>query len=139
MTRFVTYTSILLIMALAQTGSVVAQHAAVNKKTGAEASWTVFWKTFTAAVDTHDTAAIAQLTSPNFYDGGGSTVQEWLQSDVYASEKKLAAFKDILQKGVNNFKGFEPGPYKATGKNKTGDLFFAYKKGRWLFGGVVGD
>jgi len=105
----------------------------------AENKWAAFWKTFTAAVERHDTATIAGLTSVNFYDGGGSTIQQWLQADVYASDKTLARVKGILQKGVKNFKGFDPGPYKATGKNKSGDLFFEYKKGKWLFGGIVGD
>lgn len=109
------------------------------KKTTPEAKWTIFWNTFTAAIDARDTAVVAQLTSPNFYDGGGSTIQQWLQSDVYASEKTLTAFKSVLRKGVKNYKGFDPGPYKATGKNTSGDYFFEYKKGQWLFGGVVGD
>jgi len=112
---------------------------ASSTKDNPEMKWVAFWKTFTTAIDTRDTATIARLSSANFYDGGGSTIQQWLQSDVYASDKTLARFKNILQKGVHPFKGFEPGPYKATGKNRSGDYFFEYKKGRWLFGGVVGD
>ena len=108
-------------------------------KNNASTSWDVFWKDFTIAINTKDTTKIAALTSKDFYDGGGSTIQQWLQSDVYANDKTFAAFNALLKKGVKNFKRFDSSPYKATGKNKSGDLFFEYKKGKWLFGGIVGD
>ena len=98
-----------------------------------------FWKDFTAAVGAKDKKKIAALTSPQFYDGGGATVEQWLDAEVFASDKTFTHFKNLLKKPVKNFKGFDGNPYKATGKNVPGDLFFEYKKGQWLFGGMVGD
>jgi len=109
------------------------------KKSNKEEKWDIFWKEFNSAITTKDKTKIAELTSKEFYDGGGSTIQEWLESEVFASETKLNAFKNILKKGTKNYKGFDNNPYKATGRNKSGDLFFEYKNNKWLFGGVVGD
>lgn len=108
-------------------------------KSNASTSWDFFWKDFITAINAKDTGKIAALTTKDFYDGGGSTIQQWLQSDVYANDKTVAAFNSLLKKGTKNFKGFDGSPYKATGKNKPSDLFFEYKKGKWLFGGLVGD
>ena len=105
----------------------------------AAAKWPVFWKNFTGAINTRDKISIAKLSSPEFYDGGGSTIDQWLDAEVFTNEKNLAHFKATLGRPVKTFKGFDGSPYKATGKNKPGDLFFEYKKGQWLFGGMVGD
>ncbi|MEO6315918.1 MAG: hypothetical protein ABIU63_16695 [Chitinophagaceae bacterium] len=103
------------------------------------ARWTVFWNTFNAAINAKDTAAISRSTSGDFYDGGGGTVVQWLQTEVFATEKTLTAFRQKLRKGVKNFKCYEGHPCKATGRNTSGDLFFEYTNGGWLFGGLVGD
>ena len=110
-----------------------------NKNNHIEAAWNVFWKNFTSDIEGKDTAKIAVLTSGDFYDGGGGTVQQWLQSDVFVNEKTFTRYKNLLKKGATIFKVYEGNPYRATGKNRSGDLFFEYKKGQWLFGGMVGD
>ena len=101
--------------------------------------WNVFWKSFTTAIYAKDKNRIAELTSKDFYDGGGGTVQQWLDAEVFINDKKFTAFKNILKTGTRNFKGYDGHPYKATGKNRSGDLFFEYKNDQWLFGGIVGD
>jgi len=108
-------------------------------KTTAAAKWNPFWKAFTEAFQAKDKNKIAALTSPQFYDGGGATIEQWLDAEVFANDKTYTHFMALLKKPVNSFKGFDGSPYKATGKNKSGDLFFEYKKGQWLFGGMVGD
>ncbi len=112
------------------------QAPGVNK---AAAKWAVFWRNFTAAAYRKDKITIAALTSPEFYDGGGATVTQWLDAEVFSNEKTFQHFKSILKKPVKSFNGFNKNPYKATGKNKPGDLFFEYKNDWWLFGGMVGD
>lgn len=103
-----------------------------------EEKWNSFWKNFINAVNTKDKKRIAELTSKDFYDGGGGTVHEWLEMEVFFSDKHFSAFKSALLKGAKKFKGLGDS-YKATGKNNSGDLFFEYKNEQWVFGGVVGD
>ncbi|MEP7163054.1 MAG: hypothetical protein ABI741_00090 [Ferruginibacter sp.] len=118
--------------------TIKKQNAGI-KKTGKEESWVVFWKAFTAAMNAKDKSRVAALTSKDFYDGGGGTVEAWLDAEVFSSDKRFIDFKNMLKKGVKNFKGYEGHPYKATGKNRSGDLFFEFKNKQWLFGGLVGD
>lgn len=120
------------------TTDTIAPHLK-NKNNHIEDAWNVFLKNFTAGIDGKDTAKIAALTSGDFYDGGGGTVQQWLQSEVFLNEKTFTRYKNLLKKGAAIFKGSDGTPYRATGKNRSGDLFFEYKKGQWLFGGMVGD
>jgi len=108
-------------------------------KTAAAAKWNTFWKAFTEAFQAKDKKRLVALTSPQFYDGGGATIDQWLDGEVFGNEKTYAHFVALLKKPVTSFKGFDSNPYKATGKNKSGDLFFEYRKGQWLFGGMVGD
>ena len=110
-----------------------------SNKTTTDEKWDIFWKDFTTAIYEKDKKRIAELTSKDFYDGGGGTVQEWLDAEVFLTEETFTAFKNTLKKGVKDFKGYDGNPYKATGKNKSGDLFFEYKNNQWLFGGIVGD
>jgi hypothetical protein len=109
------------------------------KKGIKDEKWDIFWKDFTTAIYAKDKKRIAELTSKDFYDGGGGTVLEWLDAEVFLNDETFTAFKNILKKGVKDFKGYDGNPYKATGKNKSGDLFFEYKNNQWLFGGIVGD
>ena len=109
------------------------------QQTPKDEKWDIYWKDFTTAIYAKDKKRIAELTSKDFYDGGGGTVEQWLDSEVFLNDKTFTAFKDILKKGVKDFKGYDGNPYKATGKNKSGDLFFEYKNTQWLFGGIVGD
>ncbi|MFT3911674.1 MAG: hypothetical protein QM737_19785 [Ferruginibacter sp.] len=119
--------------------TLVSLHDTSNKKMSREEKWTIYWKAFTTAINTKDKKSIAALTSKDFYDGGGGTVEQWLDGEVFVNEKQFNLYKTILKKGAKSFKNEGGGPYKATGKNDSGDLFFEYKNSQWLFGGVVGD
>jgi len=101
--------------------------------------WNIFWKSFKTAVNKKDKNRIAELTSKDFNDGGGGTVQQWLDAEVFLNDITFMKFINTVNKGTKYFKGFDGNPYKATGKNKSGDLFFEYKNNQWLFGGLVGD
>lgn len=117
------------------TGSMKSSAQVKNSK---EEKWTIFWKAFTTAANNKDSKKIAELTSKDFYSGGGGTVTEWLESEVF-TDHYYADFKNTLKKGARSFKREGYTAFKATGKGRSGDLFFEYKKGEWLFGGVVGD
>ncbi len=108
------------------------------KKENREEKWMRFWKAFMSAVNNKDIKQITALTSKDFYDGGGGTVKEWLEFEVFFSDQHFSEFKFSLKKGARKFKD-EGENYKATGKNDSGDLFFEYKNEQWYFGGVVGD
>jgi hypothetical protein len=110
-----------------------------KQQPGKMEKWVIFWKNFISAIDTKDKVIIAGLTAKDFYDGGGGTVEQWLDSEVFRTDETFADFRNKLRKGVNDFKGFDGKPYKATGRNKSGELFFEYKNNQWLFGGLVGD
>jgi hypothetical protein len=116
----------------------VPQQNKLMEQPGRETKWTIFWKEFTTAIYAKDKNKIATLTSKDFYDGGGGTVIEWLDAEVFRNDQSFKTFKAKLAKGAKSYKGFGA-PYKATGQNKSGDLFFEYKSGNWLFGGLVGD
>ena len=119
--------------------SVYSVNDTSHKKMAREEKWTIYWKAFTTAINTKDKKTIAALTSKDFYDGGGGTVEQWLDGEIFVNEKKFNHFKMILNKGTKSFKNEGGGPYKATGKNSSGDLFFEYKNNEWLFGGIAGD
>jgi len=109
-----------------------------KKALSKEGKWNSFWKDFTEAINSKNKSRIIELTAKDFYDGGGGTVDYWMDSDVYSNEKRFNFYKALLKKGAKNFKG-EGLLYKATGKNDAGDLFFEYKNEQWLFGGIVAD
>ena len=109
------------------------------KKNTREEKWTIFWKDFTTAIITKNKKRVAELVSKDFFDGGGSTLEQWLDSDVYFDSKHFNVIKLKLAKGARSFNNGNYAPYKATGKNDIGDLFFQYKNGSWEFGGIVGD
>jgi hypothetical protein len=121
------------------TNSIQSLNDSSIKKNTREEKWAIFWKDFTNAILTKNKKRIAELVSKDFFDGGGSTLEQWLDSDVYFDTKHFNAIKLKLAKGVRSFKNEGYGPYKATGKNDIGDLFFQYKNGNWEFGGLVGD
>jgi hypothetical protein len=51
------------------------------------------------------------LTSKDFFDGGGGgTIQEWLDAEVFFNDQHFNDFKKMLKKGVHNFKNEEGCP-----------------------------
>ncbi|MEO8770405.1 MAG: hypothetical protein ABI402_09985 [Ferruginibacter sp.] len=121
------------------TNVIVSFNDSSIKKNTREEKWTLFWKDFTNAITSKNKKRIAELVSKDFFDGGGSTLEQWLDNDVYFDNKHFNAIKLKLAKGAKSFNSYGYGPYKATGKNNIGDLFFQYKNGNWEFGGLVGD
>ena len=112
-----------------------------NKRKTKEEKWEVFFPKFKQAFTAKDKAKIVAMTSLGFFDGGGGlTITEWLETVVFADNKEFNRCKKILNNGVHNFKNPNTGDiYKATGKGDYLDLYFEYIRGKWLFGGVVGD
>ena len=105
-----------------------------------EDKWEMFWTNFKSAIENKEKAKVKSLTSNDFFDGGGgSTILEWLESSVYSSNEDFDNFKIVLYSGVKTFRSPDGKAYKATGNGEMGNLYFDYKNGKWLFGGVVGD
>ena len=105
-----------------------------------EEKWGFFWESFKEEVYAKDIKQIANLTSKDFFDGGGGyTIQEWLNQVVFTNNDNFIEFKKTLQGGVKDFKKQDGSLYKATGKSESGDLYFEFENGKWVFGGVVGD
>lgn len=102
-----------------------------------EEEWKLFWGNFKTAFSEKAKSKIKEMTAPDFFDGGGGgSVDEWLENIAFAN-----AYNEIkisLAEGVKKVANEDGTYYKVTGQGDYGDLYFEYK-GKWVFGGVVGD
>jgi ribulose kinase len=107
----------------------------------ANASWTIFWKHFSTAIQAKDTAALVKMMPADFSDGGGGlNAGEWLQ--FINQHRRQGSWKD-LQKSIKQ------GTKKTRNTNsqalvtrvtKDGHYYFEFRKDKkWWFAGVVGD
>jgi hypothetical protein len=102
--------------------------------------WVGFWRQFTVAVNKKDRDAIKKMMPDDFFDGGGGlTPSEWLR--FIDENERNGSWKDLQRSvatgTVKNRKWSSKGiPTKVTRDNR---YYFEFRKGRWLFAGVVGD
>lgn len=102
--------------------------------------WSVFIEKFKEAVNTKDKAEIISLTSSDFFSGGsGLKISEWLDDVLFADSDSFIEYKRLLNSRIKEYKDETGKPYRATGNSSTGDLYFTFTNGKWMFGGIVGD
>jgi hypothetical protein len=118
---------LILIFMFALANSSPAQ-SAVTKKAAAK-SWNAFWTKFTQVVKTKNRKAFIALTTKDYKDAGGGTIEDWLSATPWSE------LRASVNKGTKKY-SFEDGQvWRITGDEY---LLFVFEKGRWRFyGGLV--
>ena len=112
-----------------------------NKEKTKEEKWEIFWTDFKNSFNAKDKAKIAALTSKEFdcSNCSGSDIYAWLNEIAFFNNGNFNTIKKMLNGRVKNIKSKDFGDCKATGNGGSGEFYFIYKDGKWLFRAIMGD